>query len=330
MLNWEIISEELIWIEVYACVAFVAVLVGWTVFRKLPPSFLGLLITSGILVIGGFRSFTYNSDTMNYYSYVYLLSFVNDSDIFFLTKLEPLHSGLILIFRDFRLWLLAECFIQIVGLFLSFRVRRNDSSFLLLCAFVLTLSTSSLRYCSALIYFYYFLSRGELNLFKAARMTVILSCFHISMLLSGALAVRKRLVLIGISVVCVAIFFESSVLGSRIDIDLTEASRGFKNFGVAILTVAYLFVRVPRKSLQYLPLYVMAFMSIFLISALILPTFNRFLIMGAMAVLVNEWAVARDDKESDIFDRGFTLLLVSAVVVPYVIYLPRLFYSGAW
>lgn len=330
MLNWEIFSEELIWLEVYACIAFVAILVSWTVFRKIPASFLGLLVTAGIVAVGAFRTFDYNSDTMNYYSYVYMLSFVNDSEIFFLTKLEPVHSALILIFRDFRMWLFAECFIQIIGLILSYRARKNDYSFLLMCSFVLTLSTSSLRFCSALIYFYYFLSRSDLNLFKAARMTIILSCFHVSMLLSGALAVRKRLVLIGISVACVAIFFESSVLGARIDIDLTEASRGLKNFGVAMLTIAYLFVRAPRQGLRYLPLYAVTFMSIFLISALILPTFNRFLIMGALAVLANEWAVARKAGGDDIFDRGFTLMLVSAVVVPYVVLLPRLFYSGEW
>lgn len=330
MLSWEIFGEDLLWLEVYAGSAFLAALAGWVVFRKLPMSLIGLLITGGLIAIGGFRGFDYNSDTMNYYSYVYMLSFVNDSEIFFLTKLEPLHSALILLLRDFRLWLLAESAIQIVGMILAFRIRKNDYSFLLLCAFVLTLDTSALRYCSALIYFYYFVSRSEMGLFKAARMTLILSCIHISMLISGALAVRRRLVLIGISVACIGIFFESSVLGSRIDIDLTEASRGLKNFGVAIVAVAYLFVRAPKKSLGYLPLYVLAFASMFLVSAFILPTFNRFLIMGALVVLAYEWSVSRGEAESDIFDRGFVLLLSSAVILPYVINLPRLFFSGTW
>ncbi len=330
MLSWEIFGEDLLWLEVYAGSAFLAALAGWVVFRKLPMSLIGLLITGGLIAIGGFRGFDYNSDTMNYYSYVYMLSFVNDSEIFFLTKLEPLHSALILLLRDFRLWLLAESAIQIVGMILAFRIRKNDYSFLLLCAFVLTLDTSALRYCSVLIYFYYFVSRSEMGLFKAARMTLILSCIHISMLISGALAVRRRLVLIGISVACIGIFFESSVLGSRIDIDLTEASRGLKNFGVAIVAVAYLFVRAPKKSLGYLPLYVLAFASMFLVSAFILPTFNRFLIMGALVVLAYEWSVSRGEAESDIFDRGFVLLLSSAVILPYVINLPRLFFSGTW
>ena len=330
MLSWEIFGEDLLWLEVYAGSALLAALAGWVVFRKLPMSLIGLVITVGLIAIGGFRGFDYNSDTMNYYSYVYMLSFVNDSEIFFLTKLEPLHSALILLLRDFRLWLLAESAIQIVGMILAFRIRKNDYSFLLLCAFVLTLDTSALRYCSALIYFYYFVSRGEMGLLKAARTTLILSCIHISMLISGALAVRRRLVLIGISAACVAIFFESSVLGSRIDIDLTEASRGLKNFGVAIVAVAYLFVRAPKKSLGYLPLYLLAFASMFLVSAFILPTFNRFLIMGALVVLAYEWSVSRGDDESDIFDRGFVLLLSSAVILPYVINLPRLFFSGTW
>lgn len=251
MFFWEIHGEDLLWIEVYAGAAFLASLCGWVVLRKLPISLIALLVTVGVVIFGGFRPFDYNSDTRNYYSYVYMLSFVNDREIFFLTKLEPVHSALILLLRDFRLWLLAETAIAAFGLFLSFRNRRNDYSFLILCAFVLTLDTSSLRYCSALIYFYYFMSRSEVGLFKAARMTLILSCLHVSMLLSGALAVRRRLALLAVVAACGAIFFESSILGERINIDLTEASRGLKNFGVAMLAVAYLFARAPqRKALE--------------------------------------------------------------------------------
>ena len=330
MLSWDLFGEDLLWLEIYAGAAFLAALVGWVVFRKLPMSLIALVITVALIAAGGFRGFDYNSDTMNYYSYVYMLSFVNDSEIFFLTKLEPLHSGLILFFRDFRLWLLMESAIQITGMIMSFRVRRNDYSFLILCAFVLTLDTSSLRYCSALIYFYYFLCRSEVGLFKAGRMTLVLTCIHISMLLSGILAFRRRLSLLAISAVCLVIFLESSVLGSRVDIDLTEASRGLKNFGVAIFAAAYLFVRAPTKSLRYIPLYVVAFASMFLVSAFILPTFNRFLIMGALVVLAYEWSVSRSDDESDIFDRGAVLVLSSAVILPYVINLPRLFFSGTW
>ncbi len=331
MFFWEIYGRDLLWIEVYAGVAFLASLAGWVVLRKLPINLIIFLLTVGVVILGGFRPFDYNSDTRNYYSYVYTLSFVNSREIFFLTKLEPLHSALILLLRDFRLWLVAEAAIAAFGLLISFRTRRNDYSFLILCAFVLTLDTSSLRYCSALIYFYYFLSRGKVGLFKAARMTLILSCFHVSMLMSGIMAIRRRAALIAISAACALIFFESSLLGERINIDLTEASRGLKNFGVAILTVAYLFARAPQKrGMQYLPLYGLTFVSIFLVSAFILPTFNRFLIMGALVVLALEWAVLRDGKEDDIFDRAFVLSLASAIILPYVINLPTLFSSGLW
>ena len=108
MLAWEIFGADLVWLEVYAGSAFLAALASWVLFRKLPMSLIALAITVALIAVGGFRGFDYNSDTMNYYSYVYMLSFVNDSEIFFLTKLEPLHSGLILLLRDFRLWLLAE------------------------------------------------------------------------------------------------------------------------------------------------------------------------------------------------------------------------------
>lgn len=329
MLAWEIFSEDLMWLEVYVGAGFLALVAGWIVFRKLPISLIALLVTVAIVTVGGFRSFDYNSDTRHYYSYVYMLSFVNDSDIFFLTKLEPLHSALILLFRDFRSWLLAETSIAVAGLLLSFRARRNDSSFLILCAFVLTLNMSSLRYSSALIYFYYLLSLRDAGWFRAARMTLFLSCFHVAMLLSGALAVRRRLVLIGMSALCLAIFFESSLLGARIDFDFTEASRGFKSLAVAMAAVGYLFLRAPKKGLQILPLYALAFLSIFVVSSTTLPTFNRFLIMGTLVVLVYEWSVSRGQEESDIFDRGFVFVLASATILPVIINLPRLFYSGA-
>ena len=330
MLTWEIFNEDLLWLEIYACAAFMASLGAWVIFRKIPISIIGLVIVASIVLIGGFRQFDYNSDTSNYYSYLYLLSFVNGGEIFFLTKLEPLHSALILLIRDFRLWFLTEAAIQVVGLFLSFKVRRNDYSYLILCAFIITLNTSALRYCSSLIFFYYFLSRGEVGLVKAARMTVILCCFHITMLLSGALAVRRRLVLVGISVICLLIYLESWVLGARIEIDLTEASTGLKSLAATLLAVAYLFVRSPKKSLRFLPLYTLAFLSIFLISSTTLPTFNRFLIMGLLVVLSYEWAVSRGEEENDIFDRGFVFLIGGVIVLPFMINLPRLFYSGVW
>lgn len=330
MITWEIFGEDLLWLEIYIAAALVGVTAVWVLFNRIPAAFIGLILMEGLLAVGSFRGYNYNSDTGNYYSYVYYLSFVNDNEIFFLTKLEPLHSGLIFLLRDFRLWLFAEAAIMMAGLFLAFKARRNDYSFLVLCAFVLTLSTSSLRFCSALIYFFYFTSRSDVDLFKAARMTAILSCFHISMLLSGALALRRRLVLIGLSAVCILIFLESSLLGSRVELDLAEASRGFKTLAVAVVAAVYLLIRSPRYGVRIVPFYLLAFVTIFVVSTQILPVFNRFLIMGTLVVLSTEWAAARPGDEGDIFDRGFTLMLAGAVIVPHVINLPRLFYSGIW
>lgn len=330
MLTWEIFGEDLLWLEIYAGLALIGVSAVWFLFHRVPAALIALILIEGLLAVGSFRGFNYNSDTGNYYSYVYYLSFVNDNEIFFLTKLEPLHSGLIFLLRDFRLWLFAETAIMMAGLFLSYKARRNDFSFLILCAFVVTLSTSSLRFCSALIYFFYFMSRSEVDLFKAARMTVILSCFHISMLLSGALALRRRLVLIGLSAVCIVIFLESSLLGSRVELDLTEASRGIKTLGVAVIAAIYLFIRAPRYGVRIMPFYLLAFISIFVVSTQILPVFNRFLIMGTLVVLATEWAAARPNDKGDIFDRGFTVMLAASVVIPHVINLPRLFFSGTW
>ena len=72
------------------------------------------------------------------------------------------------------------------------------------------------------------------------------------------------------------------------------------------------------------------FVSFFLVSAEILTVFNRFLIMGTIFLIAVEWPALRRDAGSDIFDRGFTLLITGAIILPHLINLPRLFYSGAW
>lgn len=68
----------------------------------------------------------------------------------------------------------------------------------------------------------------------------------------------------------------------------------------------------------------------FMVSAFILPTFNRFLIMGALVVLALEWAATRGRGENDIFDRAFVLLLAGVIILPYALNLPKLFHSGLW
>lgn len=334
MLEWEIFGENLMWTEVYLGAGLLGVVLLWTLFRKVPAAFVALLITCAILVLSAFRPFNYNSDTRNYFSYVYHLSFVNTREIFFLTKLEPVHSALILLLKDFKLWLIFENSIQILGLILCYKARRNDFSFIVICAFSLTFATSSLRFCSALILYFYLISRSEVNLIRAARMTIFLSLFHISMLVSGALALRRREILIGISVICAGIFFESSVLGSRIDLNVTDyfsdASKGFRNLAVALSVIAYLFVRSSRQNWLYLFLYALASFSIFMVSSQILLTFNRFLIMLTLVLVVSEWSRIRGSGSGDIFDRAFTFFLSSLIIVPYAIGLPRIYFNGTW
>ncbi len=327
---WEIFGEDLLWIEVYCGFAFIFATAAWVIFRKIPIAYIALLLTCGVLAAGAFRPFNYNSDTENYYSYVYTLSFVNNRDIFFLTKLEPVHSLLILLVKNFNSWLIIESIIEIIGLYLSYKVKRNNYSFICLCAFVLTLSTSSLRYCSALIYFFFFISKKGDTLIKAAKMTIILSCLHISMLLSGALASRKRYIHLGIAGLSLLILFRTSLLGDRADIDLSEASQGLKSLAAALLIFAYLLIRSPRISWARFPFYLGTIFSVFLVSLFVLPTFNRFLIMMALALLVNEWSTARGDAEDDIFDRGLVMIFSIGVVLPYVAFLPRLYFSGLW
>jgi len=331
VLLWEIFGDDLMWLEVYAGVALLIGVAAWAFVPKVPIGLIAFAITSSLIAVGAFRPFDYNSDTSNYFSYVYYLKFVTGDEIFFLTKLEPVHAALIFITRDFRLWVIAEAAIEIFGLYLSYRVRPNAHSFILLCAFVLTLSTSSLRFCASLIYFFYFISKEEVTIVRAVRVTAILSLFHISMLLSGAMALQKRIAPLAVAVLCLAIFFESSVfLGARLDVvDYLNASTGRKTFAVAVSAVLYLILRQPLGKSAYLGLYLLSLLSLFLISSTVLVTFNRFLIVGALVILIKEWRQVRGDND-DIFDRGMVLLLATAVVAPYVLTLPQLYFSGEW
>jgi hypothetical protein len=330
VLSWEIFGDDLLWIEIYAGLLLLAATTVWVFVPKFPISITALALTLGTLALGAFRPYTYNSDTSNYYSYVYFLRFISGVDIFFLTKLEPVHSGLILIFRDFRLWLIAESGLEIFGLILCFKVKPNPHSFILLCAYVLTLSTSSLRFCCALIYFFYFISKQHVTPIRAIRMTVILTLFHISMLLSGALALQRRIAPIAVALLCVAIFFQNSLLfGWKVDVDYSEASRGFKTLTVAVVPLLYLAFRQNIGKSVYLGLYFISLLSIFLISSMVLPTFNRFMILGALVIVIKQWNSVREGRD-DVFDRSVLLVMSSGVIIAYVWGLPQLYYSGAW
>jgi len=330
VLAWEIFGDDLIWMEVYACVAFSASVGVWLFFKKIPVSLISLLICIFMLVAGAFRPIYYNSDTENYFSYVYFLRFVSGADIFFLTKLEPVHSALILILKDFRLWLIAESIVMIVGLILSYKRNPSPHSFLVLCAFVLTLSTSSLRYCSALIYFYYFISKGEMDIVRTARTTAILSCFHITMLLSGVLALERRLAPIAMTVLCLGIFFEGSVLlGWRIEINYAETSTGLKSLAVALVPVLYMMMRQRLEKSTFLALYLVSLLSIFLVTSTTFFTFNRFLIIAALATMIVQWPKLRG-LDYDFFDRGVVLTISTGIVAPYVIAVPQLYFAGQW
>jgi hypothetical protein len=329
--TWEIFGDDLLWIEIYAGGVLLIATAAWVIFSRLPVSLLALFATVTVLVSGAFRPAGYNSDTENYFSYVYFLKFVSGFDIFFLTKLEPVHSGLILLLSDFRLWLVAENLLMVVGLFLAYRARSSPISFLILCAFVLTLSTSSMRYCSAIIFFYIFAAKSDSSIARAVRSTAILSCLHISMLFSGAMILQRRIAPIAISIVCVAIIFQNSLLvGWRPDNLYSEAtSSGLKSLTVAVLPILYLMMRQRLNQSYFLMLYLIAFVSIFAVTSTVIFTFNRFLIMGAISVMVHQWDAVRT-PESDIFDRGLVFLMVSVIVVLYLYSLPELYFSGRW
>lgn len=330
MANWEIYGEDLLWIEVYTGIAFLIVLAAWAAAPKIPIKFISLILTIGVVGAGSLRPFDYNSDTTNYYSYVYFLRFISGNEIFFLTKLEPLHSLLILLFRDFRQWLIAESALQIVGLVLSYRLRPNIHSFVALCAFTLTLSTSSLRFTVALIWFYYFLMRADIGYVRAVRMTVILSMIHISMLLSGALALQKRIGPIAVMGLCAVIILQSAlILGGRLNVDLAETSGGLKTLAVSVVPLLYLFTRQRLQKSMDIALYLGAVLALFAVASAVLFTFNRFLILATLVILGKHWLDVRK-SESDPFDRALLALVGAGILAPYVIGLPKLYFSHLW
>lgn len=328
-MDWEIFGDQLLWLEIYAAVALLLISGLWVPFRKVPVSLSSLIIVCGLLFLGSFRSAYYNSDTKNYYEYFYYISSFSVFDGLFSTKIEPIHSLMISFFKDFRFWLLAESVLEIIGMILAYNHRKNDYSFLVLCAFIITLSTSSLRYCASLIFFYCFICRYKINLHRAFWGTLVLSCIHISMLLSGALAIRRKVSLAAIAALCVAILFFNSILGSRLDFDPEESSGGLKVFSISLISLFYVFITL-NKEKKLLTYYIIAFFAIFSVSIFVLPTFNRFLIMGTLVVLSLEWPNPPRKRHLSVFDRGFALTLCGMVVVPYILFLPSLYYSGRW
>lgn len=332
MFSWRIPSEELLWIEVYSGSLFLVLIGLWAIFRRIPVAFLAFLLAAVVIGIGGFREPSYNSDTWNYNSYVNTLAIVRGSEAFVLTKLEPVHAGLIFLLRNFEIWLFVEAVIQIAGLYFAYKIRPNNASFLTLCAFVLTLSSSALRFSGALIFFYWLVCRTGPSALRATQSTIALCTLHISMLMAGPLMQRRPTVLLAITAGCVLVFFENQLLGSRAGLDLTEASKGVKTLAIAIGTLVWVGIRGNGAQRRLLPYYAATFLSFFLVASQVLPTFNRFLIMGTLVVLLWDWPRAKDNSgpSDDFFERSFTALLMAAIVAPYIINLPQLFYSGLW
>lgn len=320
------------WLEVYSAAAVLVLVALWVPLRKLPVSTAVLAVSIAVILLGGFRPFGYNSDTRNYFSYLYTLSFVRSADILFLTKLEPIHSGMIFFIREFRTWYLAEAAMISFGIFLSYRKRTNDASFIVLCAFILTLHTSSLRYCSALAYFYYLNSRQVSGWLRAVRMTAMLSCLHVSMLLSGALASRRMLVYVVIFLGCLLLLFQSSLLGNRVALDMTEASRGLKTVAISLAVLGYALIRARKRDWPLFASYLGILIGFYAISSTLVPTFNRFMIITTLVLVSKEWPEAEKDGtgSGDIYDRAYCVLLASAVLLPYALTLPRLYFSGLW
>jgi hypothetical protein len=323
-------GDTLLWIEVYAGALFLATMFIWIGLNRLPVAHAALAMVVTVLSFAGFRPPIYNSDTLNYYSYVAALSYLDIGEAIFSTKLEPFHSIIITLLRDFRIWIVVESIVQIVGIYICFKNRRNDYSFIVLCAFVLTLSTSSLRYAGSLIFFMYFVYISGNRVIDAVRMTAILSCLHASMLLSGALSFRRLAVPLIVSLACVAILYERSLLGARAELDLTDPSRGFKVLATVCATMFYFAVRSPRSISLYHVAYGLSILLLFAVSALVLPTFNRFVIMGGLVILSNDWETFRGDRNSDTFDRAFIFALSGMILAPYILVLPTIYFNGTW
>lgn len=323
--------DIIFYLEMRLIIFELIVIALWVVFSRIPVKGLLLISVSALIIIGSLRPDNYNSDTINYASYVTSLSVEKRSAIYFITKLEPFHIFLIDLTRDFSKWLIVEGAIALIVLFLFYRRVNRSEPFILVCAFFTTLFTSSMRFSIALIVFAVLLTwRSRSSLYLAA-MSAIAGCFHGVMLVTGPFASRLKWIPLVFPGAIFILAMLSTETRNRIASDLSDVkSIGLKSFAAFLMVSAYSWYKSKEYRAERAAWDFFGFTAIFLVTALFFPGLNRIIIIGAILIAM-ELDRHRVTLRSDSYlDRTAILLIFGMITIPYLMLTPDLYRYNMW
>lgn len=308
-----------------------AVIGLWTIFPRFPVRSLTAAAVSVLVIMGSLRPDSYNSDTRNYASYVASLSIEKGSNLYFLTKLEPLHILLIDLTRDLSAWLIVEaCLALVLVWVLYFRVKRSEP-LLLVYAFFATLYTSSMRFSIALIALAALLTWRKRSPLYLAAMSLIAGCVHAVMLVAGPFASRLKWIPLAFPGAFFAFVLFSPETRNRVASDLADVKTvGLKSFATFLIVAAYCWYKNPEYRNDRGLWDAIGYTAIFLVTALFFPFLNRIIIIGILLVMMElDLYFDRLRKDGPI-DRIFTFVVFAMVTLPYLLITPDLYQYGRW
>lgn len=318
-------------LEMRLLVFELAVIGLWIVLPRFPVRTLTAVAVSILVIAGSLRPDSYNTDTRNYASYVASLSIERGANIYFLTKLEPLHIFLIDLTRDFKTWLIVESCIALALIWiLYFRVKRTES-LLLVYAFFATLYTSSMRFAIALIVLAALLTWKKRSPLRLAAMSLIAGCIHAVMLVAGPFASRLKWMPLAFPGAFFAFVLLSPETRNRVASDLSDVKTvGLKSFATFLAVAAYCWYKNPDYRKDRGIWDAVGFTAIFLITALFFPFLNRIIIIGVLFVMMELDRYYNSLRKDNVIDRIFTLTVFAMITVPYILLTPDLYQSGRW
>lgn len=303
----------------------------WIIFPRFPVKVIVALSVSILTLLAAFRPESYNSDTNNYASYISLLTFSSQGNVYFLTKLEPFHVFLIELIRDFRAWLIIEGVVALVLVWILYTRTKTTEFFLVVCAFFSTLYTGSLRFAIALLLLSVLMTRQSRSTAYMLILSLVSACFHAVMIASGAFASRVKWFPLIFSGFFFVVAMYSFSIRSRVGADLEDVkSFGIKSFATFLVICVFVWLRRGRKDLKQTLWDVIGFSTIFFLTALFFPSLNRVIVIGAIVVLFDIEQATCAAKKPVAFDRALSFCMFAMISVPYLIQIQGLYRSGLW
>lgn len=324
-------SDIIFYLEMRLVIFELIVIALWVVFARIPVKGLVLLSVSVLIIIGSFRPDNYNSDTMNYASYVASLSVERGADLYIITKLEPFHIFLIALTRDFSTWLIMEGAISLILLYVFYYRVKRPEPFLLVCAFFTTLFTSSMRFAIALIVFAVLLTWRNRSTLYLAVMSAVAGCVHGVMLVTGPFASRLKWMPLAFPGVIFVLAMLSAETRNRIASDLSDVkSVGLKSFATFLTISAYCWYKSSAYRAERALWDIFGFTAIFLVTALFFPGLNRIIIIGAILVVMELDRHRARLRPDSYLDRIAVLATFGMITIPYFMLTPDLYRYNMW